>query len=101
MNLIKTPILTEKAALGMGKGLYVILVDPSATKPAIVSEIKHQFDLDVISIRVVNSPAKKVKFKRIPGFQPSRRKAYIQLKEGQKLPGFELPKQEKAKNQES
>lgn len=97
MNLIKTPILTEKAALGMDRGLYVLLVDPAATKGAIADEMKRNFNLDVISVRVVNSKAKKVKFKRKPGVQASSRKAYVQLKEGQKMPGFELPKQEKEK----
>ena len=95
MNLISSPILTEKAALGMDRGLYVMTIDRSATKNSITTEMKKQFDLDVVSVRIVNLPAKKVKFKRLPGVQTARRKAYVQLKKGQKLPGFELPKQNK------
>ena len=70
-------------------------IDRSATKNSITTEMKKQFDLDVVSVRIVNLPAKKVKFKRLPGVQTARRKAYVQLKKGQKLPGFELPKQNK------
>lgn len=95
MNVISGPILTEKAALGLDKGLYVMMVERSATKNSIASELKTQFDLDAVSVRIVNLPAKRVKFKRIAGVQPVRRKAYIQLKAGQKLPGFELPKNNK------
>ena len=97
MNLISSPILTEKAALGMDRGLYVMTIDRSATKNSITTEMKKQFDLDVVSVRIVNLPAKRVKFKRLPGVQTARRKAYVQLKKGQKLPGFELPKQKEDK----
>ena len=93
MSLIKTPILTEKAALGMDRGLYVLTVSGRATKKTIKSEFKRTFGLDVISVRIVNLPAKLIKFKRVSGTQPVRRKAYVQLKSGQKLPGFELPKE--------
>ena len=95
MNLISSPILTEKAALGMDRGLYVMTIDRSATKNSITTEMKKQFDLDVVSVRIVNLPAKRVKFKRLPGVQTARRKAYVQLKKGQNLPGFELHKQNK------
>ncbi|MDP3993275.1 MAG: 50S ribosomal protein L23 [bacterium] len=97
MKVISGPILTEKAALGLDKGLYVMSVERNATKNSIASELKTQFNLDAVSVRIVNLPAKQVKFKRIPGVQPVRRKAYIQLKKGQKLPGFELPKQKEEK----
>lgn len=97
MSMITSPILTEKAALGMDRGLYVMTVDRKATKRSITTEIKHQFDLDVVSVRIVNLPAKRVKFKRLPGVQTARRKAYVQLKKGQKLQGFELPKQKEDK----
>ena len=76
----------------MAKGLYVLMVEKSATKQSIASELKKLFSLDVTGVRIVNLPAKRIKFKRRDGVQTARRKAYVQLKEGQKLPGFELPK---------
>lgn len=97
MSVLLTPLLTEKAALKMDKGLYVLRVSPSATKQSITQELKKNFSIDAISVRIVNLPAQKVKFRRVPGVQAERRKAYVQLKSGQKLPGFELPKQKNEK----
>lgn len=101
MNLIYAPLLTEKVAQSLDSGQYVLTIADTATKQSIRQELKRSFDLEAISIRIVNLPAKKVKFKRIPGIQAGRRKAYVQLKKGQKLPGFELPKQKEEKAQKA
>jgi len=93
MSTIITPLLTEKAALKMDSGLYVFAVTDRANKKTIAAELKKDHGIDAVSVRVVNLPAKMVKFRKITGTQPIRRKAYVQLKKGQKLPGFELPKQ--------
>lgn len=92
MSAIIAPILTEKSAQGMDSGLYVLKVNLDASKKEIMAELKKNFDIDVISCRIVNLPSKKVNFKRRPGIRGQIKKAYVQLKKGQKLPGFELPK---------
>jgi len=97
MSAIIAPMLTEKAALGMDKGLYVLRISASANKKTIAAELKTMHKVEPISIRIVNLPAKEVKFKRVTGRQGEIRKAYVQLKEGQKLAGFELPKQKEEK----
>jgi ribosomal protein L23 len=99
MTVLISPILTEKAAQQMSTGLYVMTVSTDATKNSIAQELKKELNLDAVSVRIVNLPAKDVKFKRRPGTQPARRKAYIQLAKGQKLPGFELPKPATDKDQ--
>lgn len=91
--IITKPLLSEKSALKMDQGLYVLLVDQTATKTQIKHELKKLYNVDAISIRIVNLPAKRVSFKRQPGVQPVRHKAYVQLKPKQILPGFELPKE--------
>ena|SRR5579871_1147207 len=95
------PYLTEKSALAMDKGLYVFLIDERSNKITIAKELKSLYDVTATSVRIVNLPAKKVTFRRIPGFQPARHKAYIQLKQGQKIPGFEslVEKDKKAKTE--
>lgn len=98
MALIR-PILSEKTAASMDNGLYVFAVDQDATKSALKTELKKIFDVDAVSIRIVNLPAKKVSFKRRPGVQTRRRKAYIQLAAKQRIPGYELPKQKEEKNE--
>jgi large subunit ribosomal protein L23 len=96
-HVVSHPILTEKSALNMEKGLYVFAVLPAATKTSVAQEIKKLYNVDVTGVRIVNLPAKKVKFKRKPGVRSARRKAYIQLKEKQHIPGFELPKEKDSK----
>lgn len=101
MSIIRRPLLTEKSALGMDRGLYVLEVAPKATKQSVSQLLKKLFDVDAKSVRIVNLPAKKVTFKRIKGEQVRRRKAYVQLAKGQKLPGFELPKDKDDKTTET
>ena len=93
MKTIISPLLTEKSAMKMDSGLYVLKLGSHSTKQMIRDELKQSFDVDAISIRIVNLPAKQVNFKRIKGVRSAIKKAYVQLKKGQKLPGFELPKQ--------
>lgn len=97
MTTIITPLLTEKAALGMDNGLYVFGVNARTNKKIIAAELKKAHNIDAVSVRIVNLPSKSVKFRKVSGTQAIRRKAYVQLKKGQKLPGFELPKEKDEK----
>jgi large subunit ribosomal protein L23 len=96
--IITRPILSEKSAQKMDKGLYVLSVSPRATKTEIKDQLKKLFKVEAVSVRIVNLPAKKVNFRRRPGQEVSRRRAYVQLKEKQVLPGFELPKEKSKKS---
>jgi len=89
------PVISEKSAAQMDKGLYVFEVSGRATKRTITTELKRLFAVTADSIRIVKLPAKKVRFRRRSGTQAARHHAYVQLSEKQRLPGFELPKQEK------
>lgn len=97
MSIILSPVMTEKSVLGMDSGLYVFNVAREASKSSITDELKKLYDVDVISVRIVNLPAKKVSFKRRAGVRTARRHAYIQLAPKQLIPGFELPKQKEEK----
>jgi len=97
MSTIISPLLTEKAALNLDNGLYVLEVADRANKKTIAADLKKMHNIDTVSIRVVNLPRKSVKFRKLTGIQAATKKAYVQLKKGQKLPGFELPKQKEDK----
>lgn len=99
MNSIISPVLTEKSAANFDNGLYVFAVAKYATKNSIAAELKHLYDVDVTSVRIVNLPAKTVNFKRKPGLRSVRRKAYIQLAPKQKIAGFEVQKEAKEKEE--
>jgi len=99
MSVIISPVMTEKSVLNMDNGLYVFNVAKDATKTSISDELKKFYNVDTVSVRIVNLPAKKVSFRRKPGQRSIRRKAYIQLAAKQHIPGFELPKQKEDKKE--
>jgi ribosomal protein L23 len=105
MFSVLKPVLSEKSAHSMSSGLFVMTVERGATKTSIAQDIKRLYNVEAISVRIVNLPAKPVRFKGRKGVQSVRRKAYIQLKKGQQLPGFEVKKEnenkDKGKNDKS
>lgn len=96
MSIIR-PHLTEKSAANIDKGLYVFTLDARANKKTIAAELKAVYDVTPMNVRIVNLPAKKVKFKRRPGLQSIRRKAYVQLPAKITIPGFEVLKEKETK----
>lgn len=89
MLVIKHPVISEKSAISATNGLYVFEVSSLANKVQVAAAVKEMFDVEPTDVRMVNLPAKKVKFKRIPGVRAKRSRAYVQLKKGDKLKGFE------------
>jgi len=100
MSVMIAPVMSEKSAANLDKGLYVFAVSDQATKSSIVDEVKKLYEVAVVSVRIVNLPAKKVNFRRRPGQRSARRRAYIQLAKGQVIPGFELPKTDEKKGKD-
>ncbi len=89
MEIIKKPIITEKAMKLGEKSQYVFEVDRHANKIEIKKKIKEIFEVDVKSIRTATVKGKvKSRFTR-KGVQRGRtatkKKAYITLKEGQTI----------------
>lgn len=99
MKSIIAPVMTEKSVKSLDTGLYVFAVVTNSTKSSIKDALKKFYDVDAVSIRIVNLPAKKVSFKRRPGVRSVRRRAYVQLAPKQQIPGFELPKQKENKKE--
>jgi large subunit ribosomal protein L23 len=84
--LIKQPWITEKSGMMSTKGQYVFIVQEHATKPEIKKAVKEIYKVDVVSVNVVNRPAKRKRFGgRLKGSQQGYRKAMVTLKEGQKI----------------
>lgn len=97
MKSIISPLLTEKSAADISKGLYVFYVTKESNKTTIAQELKSLYDVTPTSVRIVNLPAKNVTFKRVKGVQGVRRKAYVQLPPKAIIPGFEVLKENKDK----
>ncbi len=93
--VIKQPILSEKSAANFAGGLYVFEVAKSATKPLVRAQLKSLYNVEAISVRILVTKPKTVSFRKIKGARAAVKKAYVQLKASQHIPGFELPKDQK------
>ena len=84
--VLRRPIITEKTTRLREGNQYVIEVDPSATKGQIREAVQAQFKVTVIQVRTIRVLGK---FRRrtgpVGGYQPDRKKAVIELKEGQQI----------------
>ena len=81
-DLIRKPIITEKATLASEGGAVVFEVAMSATKPEIKKAVEALFN---VKVKAVNTTITKGKVKRFKGKLGTRRdvkKAYVTLIEG-------------------
>ncbi len=89
IQLIRRPVITEKAMKVQSGGQYVFEVDPNANKIEIKKAIEEMFEVDVASVRTVRIKGKnKTRFTRrgiMRGSTPLKKKAYITLKAGQTI----------------
>ena len=89
MQVLKRPIITEKATRLNEQRQYAFEVDVKSNKIEIRKAVEAQFSVDVISIRTIRiRPKNKIQFTkrgRFAGKTAARKKAYVTLKEGQKI----------------
>jgi len=87
-DLIRRPIVTEKATILLEENQYTFEVLPSATKPDIRAAIEALFDVKVISVKTHNPPRKKRRMGRYAGYKPHYKKAIVKLAEGDSITLF-------------
>ncbi len=88
-DIIKRPIVTEKAMKMQGANQYCFEVDINSNKIEIKKAIESMFEVNIISIRTTRvKPKKKSRFTKTGiqrGKTKERKKAYITLKDGQSI----------------
>jgi len=84
-KVLKKPLITEKATNLSEFNQYVFEVFPSANKTEIKKAIEKTYKVDVLSVRIINIPAKKRRLGRISGWRKGYKKAIVKIKEGQKI----------------
>ncbi len=95
------PRLSEKTyGLSLSRNVYVFDVATDVNKQTVAEAVAAQFEVTVVSVNIVNSKGKKTRLvrkngKAIAGQRSDTKKAYVTLKEGQKLPFFEEPDSDK------
>ncbi len=89
MDIIKRPLLTEKAMKNNADGIYAFEVTPNANKIEIKKAIESLFEVEVESVRTLRIKGKiKVRHTRsglMRGRKPNMKKAYVTLKKGQSI----------------
>lgn len=81
-DLIKKPIITEKATMASENGAVVFQVAMDATKPAIKEAVEAVFGVKVKAVNTVVAKGKAKKFRGRPGERSDKKKAYVTLEEG-------------------
>ncbi len=89
IEVIKKPVITEKATKLGVLGQYVFEVSTGANKIEIKKSIEEMFEVDVVSVRTLRVKGKiKSRFTRkgiMRGKTALRKKAYVTLKKGQTI----------------
>jgi large subunit ribosomal protein L23 len=84
-DVIREPRITEKAALGTERSMYVFNVAPDATKSQITKAITRMYKVTPRKVNTARIPKKTVRRRGILGEQGGGKKAYVYLKEGEKI----------------
>ncbi|WP_168463873.1 50S ribosomal protein L23 [Wolbachia endosymbiont of Ctenocephalides felis wCfeT] len=85
-NIIKSPIITEKASFLREKfNKYSLYVFVNVSKRQIKLAIESLFNVKVSSINVVRVKSKARRFKDVIGYEKQKKKVYFSLIAGQKL----------------
>ncbi|MGD1717243.1 50S ribosomal protein L23 [Hydrocoleum sp. CS-953] len=85
VDIIKAPIITEKATRLMELNQYTFDVDPRATKPMIKEVIEQLFEVKVTGINTLNLPRKKRRVGKFMGFKPQYKRAIVTLEDGEPI----------------
>jgi large subunit ribosomal protein L23 len=81
-DVIRKPVITEKATMASEHGGVVFEVDIDATKPQIKEAVETLFKVKVKAVNTVVTKGKTKKFRGRPGRRKDVKKAYVTLVEG-------------------
>lgn len=90
-QIIKKPIITEKSMAKIASNCYTFLVDKKATKNQIKKTVETAFGVKVDSVKtlVIKGKVRRSGRRRKMTQLPNRKKAFVYLKEGEKIAEFE------------
>jgi len=91
--LLKRPIVTEKMTAMQDKGVYAFEVVNDANKISIARAVELKFNVTVLNVRTINHKGKAksqmTRRGRFAGRTSRWKKAYVRLKEGDKIEFFQ------------
>jgi len=81
-DVIKKPVITEKATMASEANAVVFQVAMEATKPMIKEAVEAVFGVKVKAVNTTITKGKTKKFRGRPGVRSDRKKAYVTLEAG-------------------
>lgn len=87
-DIVRRPLVTEKATLLLENNQYTFEVHPQASKPQIKSAIEELFDVKVVGVSTSNPPRKKRRMGRFIGHRAAYKRAIVTLAPGDTITLF-------------
>jgi len=84
-QIIRNPVVTEKATTLSGNGQFVFRVSSKANKREIKQAIEGLFGVTVVSVNTLVQKGKVKRFRGRPGQRSDMKKAFVRLAEGQSI----------------
>ena len=81
-NIIKYPIITDKATRLLENNQYSFVVNPSPDKITIKAAIEYLFNVKVVKINTCQLPRKKKRVGKYIGWKSQYKKAIVTLADG-------------------
>ncbi len=87
-DVIRRPLITEKATRALEFNQYTFEVDPRAAKPEIKAAVEHLFEVRVVGVSTMNPPRRSRRVGRFAGKRAQVKKAVVRLAEGDAIQLF-------------
>lgn len=84
-DVIKSPVITEKATLGSENNQVTFKVAINATKPEIKAAVEALFDVKVKKVNTLRQEGKVKRFRGVTGKRAEYKKAMVTLAEGNSI----------------
>ncbi len=87
-DVIRRPLVTEKATRLLEENKYTFEVVAKATKPEIKAAVEDLFDVTVIQVNTLKPPRKERRVGRFTGFRSQYKRAVVTLAPGDSITLF-------------
>ena len=81
-DIVRRPILTEKATRLMEQNKYTFDVTPQASKPQIKAAIEDLFEVKVVQVNTLLKPRRKKRVGKFVGFKSQYKRAIVTVAPG-------------------
>ena len=78
-DLLRRPLVTEKATTLLEDNKYVFEVDPRATKADVKEAVEMLFEVKVVKVNTLNCPPQKRRVGKFQGYKSHYKKAVVTL----------------------